>query len=133
EPDDAAVEMERRAAQRDRLQDDLAVVKRHHPGRVEVGNRELFVAARLVWPEGNEPVVEIGRDVEDVLVIRLLELEANPAIQTHQVGGLVEDLHGFLIEVPRFRGGTFHGATSSSCLAPRAGGEAASYARRSGA
>ncbi len=93
------------------MQDELAVrerlerVRRLHRRGGEVPHFRL-----LLRGERDEPVAGLDRDVEDVLEVGLLELEADARVETDQVRRAMERLHRLvedaLLSVPRRHGST---------------------------
>ena len=62
------------------------------------GDLEVRELPRGLLGDGDQAVLELCRDVEDVLVVRLLEFEADAPVEADHVGGAVEHLHRVRVE-----------------------------------
>ncbi len=79
------------------LEDEAAVEQRLESVGQQLAVRQVLVLV-LVLGQRREARVQLHRHVEDVLVVRLLQLHADAAIEPDEVGGAMEDLHRLLID-----------------------------------
>ena len=93
QPHDAVAHEHVGVDQRAPLEDEAAVDQRLEPVGEHLAVGKVLVPGLLGGGQGTEPRVQLHRDVEDVLVIRLFQLHPHAAVETDQVRRPVEDLH----------------------------------------
>ena len=88
-----------RAEQRLAVEQDLPVRQPlQSVGIAHLGDREIAEGASGLRGQRAQPVLQLRGDVEDVLVVRLLELEPHPRREADGVGRAMEDLHRVGVE-----------------------------------
>ena len=97
--DDALPQVDVGAEERAAVQDEVAVRERlERVRRLHVRRLQVLELRRLLGRERHEPVAQLGRDVEDVLEVRLLQLHPDARVQLDELRRAIERLHRLVVE-----------------------------------